>query len=138
MFYSPIDWQFLPSLCNITGAITEKKKLIVTLDPQRGWLEGNQLLNTLITLKQKKKKRMHNTFSKKKKFHNHFHNWRDDFKACLCYFLFFHYIVALQKLWKMFFISPKKLFLFSRYSNFCISILPSFFPVSHCSEDDQR
>ena len=67
MFYSPIDWQFLPSLCNITGAITEKKKLIVTLDPQWGWLEGNQLLNTLITLKQKKKKRMHNTLFKKKK-----------------------------------------------------------------------
>ena len=66
MFYSPIDWQFLPSLCNIIGAITEKKKLIVTLDPQWGWLEGNQLLNTLITLKQKKK-RMHNTFFKQKK-----------------------------------------------------------------------
>ena len=49
MFYSPIDWQFLPSLCNIIGAITEKKKLIVTLDPQWGWLEGNQLFNTLIT-----------------------------------------------------------------------------------------
>ena len=75
MFYSPIDWQFLPSLCNITGAITEKKKLIVTLDPQWGWLEGNQLLNTLITLKQKKKKKECITrFSKKKKFHNHFHN----------------------------------------------------------------
>ena len=66
MFYSPIDWQFLPSLCNITGAITEKKKLIVTLDPQWGWLEGNQLLNTLITLLQgihcrtKKKKKKKN------------------------------------------------------------------------------
>ena len=32
---------------------------------------------------------------------------------------------------KLLFIWSKKLFLFSRYSNFCISIFPSFFPVSH-------
>ena len=32
----------------------------------------------------------------------------------------FHQTVALQKLWKMFFISSTKLFLFSRFSNFCI------------------
>ena len=32
----------------------------------------------------------------------------------------FRQMVALQKLWKMFFILSKKLFLFSRYSNFCI------------------
>ena len=38
----------------------------------------------------------------------------------------FHQMVALQKLWKMFFISSKKLFSFSSYSNFCI-----FLPVSH-------
>ena len=38
----------------------------------------------------------------------------------------FHQIVALQKLWKMFFISSKKLFSFSRCSNFCISTFPSF------------
>ena len=37
-------------------------------------------------------------------------------------------MVALQKLWKMFFISSKKLFSFSRYSNFCISTFPSFSP----------
>ena len=41
-------------------------------------------------------------------------------------FLFFHQIIALQKLWKMLFISSKKLFSFSRYSIFCISVLPSF------------
>ena len=35
-------------------------------------------------------------------------------------------VIALQKLWKMLFISSKKLFLFSRYSIFCISVLPSF------------
>ena len=35
----------------------------------------------------------------------------------------FHQIIALQKLWKMFFISSKKLFWFSRYSNFCIFVL---------------
>ena len=39
-------------------------------------------------------------------------------------FLFFHRMVAHQKLWKMFFISSKKLFLFSRYSNFCNFSLP--------------
>ena len=41
-------------------------------------------------------------------------------------FLFFHQMIALQTLWKMFFISSKKLFSFSRYSIFCISVLPSF------------
>ena len=46
--------------------------------------------------------------------------------------LIFHQMITLQKLWKMFFISPKKLFLFSRYSNFCIFVFPSFFSVSHC------
>ena len=44
----------------------------------------------------------------------------------------FHQMIALQKLWKMFFISSKKLFLFSRYSNFYIFIFPYFSPVSHC------
>ena len=34
-------------------------------------------------------------------------------------FLFFHQMIALQKLWKLFFISSKKLFSFSRYLNFC-------------------
>ena len=56
-------------------------------------------------------------------------------KACvryfLSFFLFFHQMIALQKLWKMFFISSKKLFFFSRYSNFC-NFSPSFpnFPDS--------
>ena len=40
-------------------------------------------------------------------------------------FLFFQ-MIALQKLWKMFFIPSKKLFSFWRYSNFCISVLPLF------------
>ena len=40
----------------------------------------------------------------------------------------FHQMLALQQLWKMFLISSKKLFSFSRYSNFCIFIFPSFFP----------
>ena len=47
-------------------------------------------------------------------------------------FLFFHQLIALQKLWKMLFISSKKLFLFLKYSNFCISVLPSFSAVTHC------
>ena len=40
-------------------------------------------------------------------------------------FLFFHQMMALPKLWKVFFISSKKFFLFSRYSKFC-NFLPSF------------
>ena len=46
-------------------------------------------------------------------------------------FLFFHQMIALLKLWEMFFISPKKLFSFSRYSSVC-SFFPSFphFPDS--------
>ena len=39
-----------------------------------------------------------------------------------------HQMIALQKLRKILFISPKKLFSFSRYSNFCIFIFPSFSP----------
>ena len=36
------------------------------------------------------------------------------------------------KVWDKNDISSKKLFLFSRYSNFCIFVFPSFSPVSHC------
>ena len=47
----------------------------------------------------------------------------------------FHQSIALQKLWKMFFISSAKLFLFSRYSNFCIFVFHSSLPCSHCLRD---
>ena len=43
-----------------------------------------------------------------------------------------HQMIALQKLWKMFFISSKKLFSFSRYSNFVFRSFCFFPPVSHC------
>ena len=49
-------------------------------------------------------------------------------KACVHYFLFFRQMISLQKLWKMHFISSKKLFSFSGYSNFCSFIFPSFAP----------
>ena len=49
-------------------------------------------------------------------------------KVCGCYFLFYHQMIAIQKLRKMLFISSKKLFSCSRYSNFSISIHPSFSP----------
>ena len=58
-----------------------------------------------------------------------------DVKAFVRYFLsnfIFHQMIALQNLWKMFFISSKKLFSFSRHSFFFIFVFPSFFPVSHC------
>ena len=50
------------------------------------------------------------------------------FKTCAHYFLFFQQMIAFQKLWTMVLISSKKLFSFSRYSNFCIFLLPSFSP----------
>ena len=40
----------------------------------------------------------------------------------------YHQMIPLQNLWKMFFISSKKLFSFSRYLFFCVSIFPSFSP----------
>ena len=52
--------------------------------------------------------------------------------AIFCQTFIFHQMIALRKLWKMFFISSKKIFSFSRYSNFCIFVFSSFFPVSHC------
>ena len=56
-------------------------------------------------------------------------NW----SLCPLFFInFFYQMIALEKLWKMFFISSKKLILFSRYSNFCVFVFPCFFPVSHC------
>ena len=48
--------------------------------------------------------------------------------AIFCQIFIFRQMIALQKLWKMFFISFKKLFSFSRYSNFCIFVFLSFFP----------
>ena len=39
----------------------------------------------------------------------------------------FHQMIVLQKLWKMFFISSKKLFSFSTYSHFCIFVFSPFF-----------
>ena len=44
----------------------------------------------------------------------------------------FHQMIALQKLWKMFLISSKKLFSLFRYLKFCIFLFPCFFLVSHC------
>ena len=44
----------------------------------------------------------------------------------------FNQIIDLQKLWKMFFISSKKLFSLSRYSIFVFPSSPLFLPVSHC------
>ena len=52
-------------------------------------------------------------------------------KACFCYFyqiFVFHQMITLQKLWKMFFSSSKKLFSFLRYSIFCIFLFSSFSP----------
>ena len=53
-------------------------------------------------------------------------------KTCVCYFLFFHQMIALQELWKMFFISSKKLFSFSRYLIFVFMSSPFFLTVAHC------
>ena len=58
--------------------------------------------------------------------------WYIKLEACVRFFyqIFISpQMIVLQKLWKMFFISSKKLFLFSRYSHFCISI---FLSLSSC------
>ena len=47
-------------------------------------------------------------------------------------FLFFHQMIAFQKLWKILFISSKELFSFLTYSNVRISVLPFFLIVGHC------
>ena len=56
-------------------------------------------------------------------FVSYYANLSELIKACVRYFfikfLFFHQKIALQNLWKMFFISSKKLFLFPRFSSFC-------------------
>ena len=52
-----------------------------------------------------------------------------ELSSTICYqIFFFHQMIALQDLWKLFFISSKKLFLFLRYSNFSISVFPSSSP----------
>ena len=59
--------------------------------------------------------------------------FRQDLKllSTIFYKIFiFHQIIALQKLWKMFFISSKKLFSFLRYLNFYIFVFPLFFSLS--------
>ena len=56
-------------------------------------------------------------------------------KACIHYFLtnfYFSLNDSPSKTMKDVFISYKKLFSFSRYSNFCISIFPLFLTDSHC------
>ena len=58
-----------------------------------------------------------------------FIEWRCTLKlvSAIFYHIFIsHQMIALQKLWKMLFISCEKLFSFLRYSNFCISTFPSF------------
>ena len=52
--------------------------------------------------------------------------------AIFCQLFISYQSIALQKLWKMFFVSSKKLFSFSRYAIFCISAFPFFLSVSHC------
>ena len=44
----------------------------------------------------------------------------------------FYEMIAVQKLWKMFFISSENIFSFSRYSSFDICLPFFFVPVIHC------
>ena len=61
-------------------------------------------------------------------FLKHFPNYLKLVSAIFYQIFISHQMIALQKLWKMFFISSKKLFSLSRYSNFCISVFPSISP----------
>ena len=53
-------------------------------------------------------------------------------------FYFFHQMIALQKLWKIIFISSKNLFLLSRYSFFLYFCTPPFFSLSAIALRDDR
>ena len=57
-----------------------------------------------------------------------YHNYLKLVSAIFKQIFIYHQVMALQKLWKMVFISSKKLFLFSRYLFFRVSIFPSFYP----------
>ena len=59
-------------------------------------------------------------------------------KACVRYFSFFQPMITLKKLWKMLFISSKKLFLLSKYSDFCISLSSLFLLSAIARKDDRR
>ena len=59
------------------------------------------------------------------------------FKACAYYFSLFCQMIALKKLWKCLMFHLKSFFLFSRCSNFCISLF--FFPQSAIAHEyDKR
>ena len=55
--------------------------------------------------------------------------------ACVHYFLSNFYFSpndSSRKLWKMYFVSSKKLLSFSKYLNFCTPSSPLFLHISHC------
>ena len=57
-----------------------------------------------------------------------FYHWELVFvKVCVHYCYIFHQKKAVKKLWDMLSITPKKLHSFSRYSNICALLFPSFF-----------
>ena len=66
------------------------------------------------------------------------HIWRLKLLSIFYQIFIFHQMIAFQKLWKMFFISSKKLFSFSRYSIFCIFIFPLFSLSAIALEVDSR
>ena len=60
------------------------------------------------------------------------HNWFIRSSKLVSAIFLYQQMIALKKLRKMIFISSKSFFLFSRYSNFCISLIPSFSPCQPC------
>ena len=61
-----------------------------------------------------------------------FHKILRQLTGCVQYFSFIQQMTALKQFWKILFILSKKLFSFSRYSNFWISDFPSSLPLGHC------
>ena len=77
-----------------------------------------------------------NIFYSRMKFFPVF-QWLDDqflklVSAIFIKFLFFHQMIAFQKLWKMLFISSKKLFHSRDIQFFVFLSFPHFLPVGHC------
>ena len=61
-----------------------------------------------------------------------FNAWLSLLKTCVHYFLFFHHMIALEKLWKMFLFHLKSSVHVRDIPIFVFRCYPLFLPVGHC------
>ena len=60
------------------------------------------------------------------------------FNACVCYFLSFHQMIALEKLWNILFVSWKSFFSFLRYSKIFFFFPFFFYTLSRVKGPDKK